>query len=49
VLAWEPSAPPKNWPTLVSRWERLDTVRCWAAMAAFALFLTAVALRLSVN
>jgi uncharacterized membrane protein len=49
VLAWEPSVPPKNWRAQVSRWERLDTVRCWAALAAFALFLTAMARQLSVT
>jgi hypothetical protein len=47
TLTWEPGAPPKNWRALVRRWERLDTARCWAAMLAFALFLTAMALRLS--
>ena len=45
ILAWEPAALPKNWRTLVNRWERLDTARCWAALTAFALFLTALALR----
>ena len=44
ALAWNPVAPPANWRALVSRWERLDTVRCWAALAAFACFLTAMAL-----
>ena len=31
ALEWNPDAPPKNWQALVSRWEQLDTVRCWAA------------------
>jgi uncharacterized membrane protein len=41
VLTWEPAAPPRNWRTVIARWERLDTVRCWLAIAAFACFLTA--------
>lgn len=24
IRTWQPSAPPKNWRTLVSQWERLD-------------------------
>jgi uncharacterized membrane protein len=44
VLTWEPAAPPSNWQTVVNKWERLDTVRCWAAIAAFVLFLSAMAL-----
>jgi uncharacterized membrane protein len=47
VLTWQPSAPPDNWRTLVSRWERLDKVRTWAAVTAFALFLTATAVQLA--
>jgi uncharacterized membrane protein len=45
TLDWEPSAPPANWRAMVIRWERLDTIRAWAAMAAFALFLVAMAMR----
>jgi uncharacterized membrane protein len=45
ALAWDPAAPPKNWRALIRTWERLDTVRCWLALAAFALFVTAMALR----
>jgi uncharacterized membrane protein len=45
ALDWRPEAPPPNWKALVDRWERLNTVRTWAAVAAFALFLTAVAQR----
>ncbi len=45
ALAWDRDAPPKNWHALVKRWERLDTVRCWAALLAFALFLVALAAR----
>lgn len=44
ALSWNPAAPPENWRVLIKRWERLDTVRCWAAIMAFALFLTALAL-----
>ena len=43
ILAWDPSSPPKNWRMIVSRWERFAAVRPWAAMAGFALFLTAMA------
>lgn len=42
VLTWEVEAPPKDWKTLVRRWERLDTARTWAAISAFCLFLGAV-------
>ena len=45
ALNWNPTAPPKNWLAMVNRWEQFDTVRCWAAVAAFAFFLTALALR----
>ncbi|HSS94196.1 MAG TPA: DUF1772 domain-containing protein [Candidatus Dormibacteraeota bacterium] len=44
ALGWDPTAPPANWRTMVSRWERLDTVRAWAAMLAFALLVIAMAL-----
>ena len=49
ALTWQPSAPPKNWRTLVSRWERFDRARTWAAVTAFALFLTATALKLAAH
>jgi len=39
ALAWDPASPPPQWRTLVARWEMLDTVRTWAALAAFGLFL----------
>ncbi len=45
ALTWDAAAPPDNWRALVSRWETLDTVRTWAALAAFGLFLIAAALR----
>jgi uncharacterized membrane protein len=41
ALTWDPAAPPQNWQVQVHRWERLDTARTWAALMAFALFLTA--------
>jgi uncharacterized membrane protein len=47
VLTWRPDAPPANWKAIIRRWERLDLVRTWAALTAFACFLTAVALRLA--
>ena len=45
ALDWDPVAPPSNWQTMVHTWERLDTVRCWAAMTAFVLFLIALTVR----
>jgi uncharacterized membrane protein len=42
ILTWDVAAPPKDWQALVRRWERLDTARTWAALAAFGLFLAAV-------
>jgi hypothetical protein len=45
ILEWAATAPPANWRALVRRWEQLDTARSWAAIAAFALFLTALALQ----
>lgn len=49
VLTWQPSAPPKNWRTLVSRWKQFDRARTWVAVTAFALFLTAMALTLAAH
>lgn len=45
ALTWEATAPPEGWRAMVNRWERLDTARTWAAVAAFGLFLAAVGLR----
>ena len=42
VLTWDAAAPPKEWRALVNKWERLDTVRTWAAISAFCLFLAAM-------
>jgi uncharacterized membrane protein len=49
AFEWHPDAPPSGWKALVDRWERLNTVRTWAAVLAFALLLTGVALRLGVH
>jgi hypothetical protein len=46
ALTWQPSAPPKNWRATIIRWQRLDAVRTWFAIAGYALLLTAVAVRL---
>jgi hypothetical protein len=47
TIEWQPSAPPANWRALVDRAERFHIVGVWAAVAAYALLLTAVALRLT--
>ena len=49
TLTWQPSAPPKNWKALVNHAERFHIVGVWAAILAFAFFLTAVALQLAVH
>ena len=49
TLAWQPSAPPKDWKVQVHRAERFHIVGVWAAVLAFAFFLTAVALKLAVQ
>ena len=49
TLAWQPGAPPKNWKALVNHAERFHIVGVWSAVLAFAFFLTAVALKLSVH
>jgi hypothetical protein len=46
TLTWQPAAPPENWKALINHAERLHSVGVWAAIIAFALFLTAVALKL---
>jgi uncharacterized membrane protein len=45
ALSWAPAAPPEGWRIAVRRWERLDTIRTWAALAAFSLFVLGLALR----
>ncbi|RKP57985.1 DUF1772 domain-containing protein [Cohnella endophytica] len=49
VLDWRPDAPPSNWKQLIKRWERLDVVRSSAAILAFACFLAAVTVQLTVS
>jgi uncharacterized membrane protein len=44
AFEWEPSAPPSDWRAQVERWERLNSVRAWLAVAAFALLLAGTAL-----
>lgn len=44
ALDWDPDAPPRNWRAQVDRWERLNSVRVWLAIGAFALMLAATAL-----
>ncbi len=44
IAEWNPDAPLKNWREQVNKWERFASVRPWASMFAFAMFLTAVAL-----
>jgi uncharacterized membrane protein len=39
VLTWKETAPPEGWQTMMLRWEHLDTLRTWAALAAFAFVL----------
>ena len=45
ALSWLPEAPPDGWRAAVGRWERLDTIRTWSALAAFGLLALALALR----
>jgi hypothetical protein len=45
TLAWDAGAPPKDWKSRVDRAERFHIIGVWAAVMAFALFLTAVALK----
>ncbi len=46
TLTWQLSAPPKNWKALVNHAERFHDVGVWAAVLAFACFLTAMTFRL---
>jgi hypothetical protein len=41
TLTWRPDAPPDHWRVLVSRWERFDIARCWAAVISFAFLVAA--------
>jgi hypothetical protein len=49
TLTWQPSAPPKNWKVLVNHAERFHIVGVWAVVLAFALCLTAMALKLAAH
>ena len=49
TLTWQLSSPPKNWKAQVDHAERYHIVGVWAAVLAFAFFLTAVALKLTVH
>lgn len=49
ILTWRADSPPSDWRAVISRWERLDKVRFWTAVAAFAFFLAATALQLTEN
>ena len=49
TVDWQLSAPPKNWKELVNHAERFHIVGVWASVLAFAFFLTAVALKLTVH
>ena len=49
TLTWKPSAPPKDWKAQVNHAERFHVVGTWAAIAAFACFLTATALKLTTH
>jgi uncharacterized membrane protein len=43
ILSWDPGALPKDWREMLSRWERFASMRPWAAMIAFSMFLTGMA------
>lgn len=45
ALDWNADAPPPDWQAAIQRWEALNTLRCILAILAFALSLTATALR----
>jgi hypothetical protein len=47
TLTWRLEAPPKEWRTQVDHAERFHVVGVWAAVLAFACFLTATALKLT--
>src|SRR5215471_7589361 len=49
TLAWQLSAPPTNWKEQVNHAERFHIIGVWAAVLAFACFLTAVALKVAVH
>ena len=47
TLTWQLDTPPKDWKAQVNHSERFHIVGTWAAVAAFAFFLIAVALPLA--
>jgi hypothetical protein len=47
TLSWQLSSPPMNWKAQVNHAERFHIVGVWAAVLAFAFFLTAMALELA--
>jgi len=49
TLTWQLSAPPRDWKAQVNHAERFHIVGVWAAVLAFACFLTAVALKQAVH
>lgn len=49
TLTWQPNAPPKDWKAQVNYAERFHSVGTWAAVMAFALFLIAIALKLTAH
>ena len=49
TLTWQPSAPPKDWQAQVDQAERFHIVGVWAAVLAFAFFLTAEVFRLATH
>lgn len=49
TLTWQLSTPPKDWKAQVNHAERFHIVGTWAAVAAFAFFLIATALKLTAH
>jgi hypothetical protein len=49
TVDWDLDAPPKDWKEQVTHAERFHIVGVWAAVLAFACFLTALALQLAVH
>jgi uncharacterized membrane protein len=49
VLEWQAERLPPDWKSTIVQWERLDMLRCWAAVISFACLLIAVALRTSLG
>jgi hypothetical protein len=45
ILTWRADSLPENWMSEIRRWERLDTIRTWIGLIAFALMLLARLLR----